>query len=208
MLNNFKKVLAISPHADDGELGCGGTISRLIEEKKELFHLVFSVAERVGNKDEVRKSELIKSAQTLGIKKKNLIFYNYPLRYFSDYSHKIRDVLYKINQKIKPEVVFFPSKNDVHQDHEVIYKEVLRVFKYNTLLTYEAPWNNYNFSPQFFIELKPKHIQNKIKALRCYKSQCSKIFMEKDFIFSLAKLRGLQAGTDYAESFEIIRIIS
>ena len=129
MLNNFKKVLVISPHADDGELGCGGTISRLIEEKKELFHLVFSVAERVGNKDEVRKSELIKSAQTLGIKKKNLIFYNYPLRYFSDYSHKIRDVLYKINQKIKPEVVFFPSKNDVHQDHEVIYKEVLRVFK-------------------------------------------------------------------------------
>lgn len=208
MFKDFKKVLVIAPHADDGELGCGGTIARLIEEKKEVFHLAFSLAEKVGNENEVRKPELIKSAQILRIKNKNLIFYNYPLRYFSDYSHEIRDILYKINQKIKPDIVFLPSRNDVHQDHKVIFEEVLRIFKHNTLLSYAFPWNNYNFSSQLFIELKPKHIQAKIRALSCYKSQKSKAFIEDDFILSFAKLRGVQAGTKFAESFEVLRIIS
>ena len=206
MFNNLKRILIIAPHADDAELGCGGTIARLIGEKKELFLATFSVAEKNGNQDEVRKEEQLKSAKILGIRDKNLILYKYPIRRFSDYSHEIRDVLFILNKKIRPDVVFLPARNDVHQDHEVIFKEGLRVFKHNTFLCYEFPWNNYKFFGQFFVELRGRDISKKIQALRSYKSQGEKVFMDSDIILNYSKLRGVQAGLPFAEAFEIVRI--
>ena len=43
---NFDRVLTLSPHTDDGELGCGGTIARFIDEGKEVYYIVVSTCEK------------------------------------------------------------------------------------------------------------------------------------------------------------------
>ncbi len=206
MFDNFKKIFVLVPHPDDGELGCGGTISRLLEKGAEVFYISFSLAERVGDKDTGRKSELIRASRVLGIPENNLISYQFPIRYFSGHFNKIRDEMFFLNKKLNPDTVFLPSLNDIHQDHRVIAKEGIRIFKQRTVLCYECPWNNYKFFPDLFVELKPSHLEKKIGALKEYQSQAGKKFMEPDFLKSLAKVRGVQAGTDFAEAFKVIRI--
>jgi len=205
MLNKSKRTLVLAPHCDDGELGCGGTMVRLIEEGTELFHAVFSLAEKVGKEDIKRKPEFIKAAEALGIPEKNLIFYEYPVRYFPEHSSEIRDTMFLLNQKLKPDIVFLPPRDDIHQDHQVITQEAIRVFKSSTILSYETSWNTYKFFPNFFVTINSNQLDKKIKAVEEYKSQAGKAFMEAEFLKGLARFRGLQAGENFAEAFEVIK---
>ena len=110
-----------------------------------------------------------------------------------------------LRKNIEPDLVFMPSLNDVHQDHATIAQEGLRAFKGSTILGYELIWNNLTFNTTSFVNLDEKHIQKKCDALKEYKSQGQKDYMSKDFIFSLARTRGIQIGTQFAESFEVVR---
>jgi hypothetical protein len=94
---------------------------------------------------------------------------------------------------------------DVHQDHATIAKEGLRAFKNSTILGYELIWNNLTFNTTSFVNLDERHIQKKCDALKEYKSQAKRNYMSEDFIFSLAKIRGVQIGSKYSESFEVVR---
>nr|HPI00368.1 hypothetical protein [Chitinophagaceae bacterium] len=82
-----------------------------------------------------------------------------------------------------------------------------RAFKNHTLLGYELIWNNLTFNTQCFIKLEKKHIESKINALKEYKSQGFRDYLSAEFIHSLAKARGVQIGAEYAEAFEVIRLI-
>jgi hypothetical protein len=97
--------------------------------------------------------------------------------------------------------------NDIHQDHSTIAQEGLRAFKTKTILGYELIWNNLSFNTTSFVKLEENHIQAKADALKEYKSQGIRDYMSEDFIFSLAKTRGVQIGTKYAEVFEVIRLV-
>ena len=81
----------------------------------------------------------------------------------------------------------------------------MRAFKNTTLIAYELIWNNLKFQNMMFVKLKKKYVQTKWDSLKKYKSQKNKSYMNEDFIFSLARTRGVQIGTKYAESFEVIR---
>ena len=70
---------------------------------------------------------------------------------------------------------------------------------------YELIWNNLTFDTTSFVILERKHIQAKCNALKEYKSQGVRDYMSEEFIFALAKTRGVQIGTKFAESFEVIR---
>ena len=98
-----------------------------------------------------------------------------------------------------------PSLNDIHQDHSTIAQEGLRAFKNTTILGYELIWNNLTFATTSFVKLEKKYIQAKCDALKEYKSQDGRDYMNEEFIFALARTRGVQIGCKYAESFEVIR---
>lgn len=102
-------------------------------------------------------------------------------------------------------MVFIPSPNDLHQDHQTVAMEGMRAFKQVSILGYELPWNNIKFNTQAFIKLEDRHIIRKIEALKAYKSQSFRDYLTEDFIWSLAKTRGVQIGSKYAETFEVIR---
>lgn len=205
MLN---KILIIAPHTDDGELGCGGTIAKFIEEKKEVYCAAFSIAEESvpeGFPNDTLLNEFISAMDVLGVPRGNLSIFKYKVRNFPSHRQEILEDIVKLRISIKPDLVFVPSLNDIHQDHQVISREGLRVFKKISILGYELPWNNIIFETRSFVKLEKRHIDKKIEALHCYESQLQRSYLNDEFIYSLAKTRGTQFENDYAEAFEVIR---
>jgi len=204
----FKKVLVLAPHTDDGELGCGGSIVRFIEEGSDVYYIAFSICEEsVSDKfpKDILSDEVKKATKQLGIKDGNLVVKKYPVRRFQEHRQDILDDMIKIKSKIRPDIVFIPSSYDIHQDHQVIHQEAKRAFKFSTILGYEFMWNNYEFKTGNFIILKKKHIKKKIDAIKKYKSQEKRFYSSEESLKGLARYRGLQIGEDFAEAFEVIR---
>lgn len=210
MLSLIKRVLVLAPHTDDGELGAGGTISKLIENGSEVFYVAFSTAEESvpnGLPRDILKTEVKNATLKLGIKNENLLIFNYQVRKLNYARQEILEELIKIKENVDPELILMPCLNDIHQDHSTIAQEGLRAFKTKTILGYELIWNNLSFNTTAFVKLEERHIQAKADALKEYKSQGIRDYMSEDFIFSLAKTRGVQIGTTYAEVFEVKRLI-
>ncbi|MCK9618218.1 MAG: PIG-L family deacetylase [Lentimicrobiaceae bacterium] len=206
----FKKILVLAPHTDDGELGCGGTIAKFIEEGKEVFCAAFSIAEDsvpMGFPRDILSTEFTQAMQVLGLKKENIIIFKFKVRNFPQYRQGIIEKIIKLQQKINPDLVFIPSKNDIHQDHQVIANEGLRVFKKVSILGYEMPWNNIIFETRCFVKLEERHIQKKLEALNSYNTQKHRKYLNNDFIYGLAKTRGTQFENDWAEAFEVVRLV-
>lgn len=205
-----KKILILAPHTDDGELGAGGTIAKMLQQGNEVYYAAFSTAEqsvREGFPKDILKTEVKNATKVLGIKEENLIIFNYEVRRLNYHRQEILEDLVKIRTSIAPDVIFMPSANDIHQDHITIAQEGLRVFKNKTILGYELIWNNLSFNTQCFVKLKKEHVSQKVEALKQYLSQEHREYMSEEFIFALAKARGVQIGCEYAESFEVIRMI-
>lgn len=206
----FNRILILAPHTDDGELGCGGTISKFLEEGKEVFCAAFSIAEDSvppGFPKDALVHEFKNAMSTLGMRQENLFIYKYKVRHFLTYRQEILEDIVKLRKIIEPDLVFVPSPNDIHQDHQVISAEGLRVFKKISILGYELPWNNIIFETRSFVSLDKKHIQKKIDALKCYLTQKERTYLNEEFIWSLAKTRGTQFESNYAEAFEVLRIL-
>lgn len=190
------KVLIISPHTDDGELGCGATIARLVREGHEVISMCFSYC---GNTELSRENT--KSFGILGIK--DLYQRDFPVRGFDKERQTILECMY--NHKEKYDLIFCPASDDIHQDHRVVTEEAKRAFKHTRLLGYELPWNSQGFKGNCFYKINKADLEIKKKALFQYKSQEHRTYFGRGFIESLARVRGVQAGCDYAECFEVIR---
>lgn len=201
-------ILVLAPHTDDGELGCGGSISRFVEEGRTVFYVAFSTApESVPDPypPDILKSEVCAATRIMGIPKNNLILFDYRVRKLDYRRQEILEDLVRLKREISPKVVFLPCSDDLHQDHMTVHNEGLRAFKDCTVLGYELPWNNITFHTRHFVILKERHIAKKNEALACYKSQTNRHYVNGDFVFSLARTRGVQIGTKYAEAFDVIR---
>lgn len=206
---DIKNVLVLAPHTDDGELGVGGTINRFIEEGKNVFYAAFSTAEQSvpdGFPKNILKTEVKNATRALGIKEENLFIFNYEVRKLSYVRQEILEELIRIKKQYQFDLVFIPSLHDIHQDHTTIANEGVRAFKNVTILGYELIWNNLTFNTQCFITLEEHNIKAKINALKMYESQGFRDYLSEDFIYSLAKVRGVQIGQNYAEAFEVIRL--
>ena len=202
------RVLVLAPHTDDGELGCGGTISRMVEEGREVYYAAFSTAaESVPPPfpPNILEKEVREGTKVLGIPAANLLVYKYRVRHLPDMRQEILEELVRMKREIDPATVFLPSAQDLHQDHQTIHIEGLRAFKTVTVLGYELPWNNLSFDYRHFCVLTREHVQTKVAALRCYQSQQHRPYTQEDFIWSWARTRGGQIMVEYAEAFDVLR---
>jgi LmbE family N-acetylglucosaminyl deacetylase len=213
VINSKKRILILSPHTDDAELGCGGSIGKFIEEGNEILWCVFSTAEDSvpeGHPKDTLKQEFLDVCSKLKLKVTDYYIFNYVVRRLHESRQEILEHLVKIRAEFRPNLVIGPSLNDHHQDHIVIANEMVRAFKStSSIISYELPWNHIIFSNQMFIKLNKAHILNKMELLNSYKSQVIKnrSYFSEEFIFGLAKTRGVQINSDYAEAFEVIRWI-
>jgi LmbE family N-acetylglucosaminyl deacetylase len=210
MLSKLKKALILAPHTDDGEFGCGGTIAKLAELGCEVYYVAFSACQQSVLKEfpsDILITEVKGATKVLGIKPENLFLLDYEVRTFNYRRQEILEDIIKLKNSINPEIVFIPSINDIHQDHFTVANEGVRAFKNITIFCYEMPWNNFSFDTTCFIELSESNIETKMEALKKYQSQAHRPYANEEFIKSLARVRGVQIGTKYAEVFEIIRWI-
>ena len=209
------KILIISAHADDACVAIGGTIALLAEDKtNEMKFISFSIAEKSvpeGFPKDVVAGECLNSLKVLGISEENVTMERYPVRDFPEHRQEILEYLIKYRNKFQPDMVMFPSTNDVHQDHEVINKECIRAFRRtSSLYGYDFPWNVlFGSKLNLFYEISEEHLSKKIAALKCFESQCAKGSMihEEEYTRSLLIERGHRVGVRYAEALEIIREI-
>lgn len=194
-----KKILVLAPHGDDESLGCGGTISHLIESGNTVHVVAFSQC----NNDDLL-SEFQCSTAALGVQKAEML--NFPVRNFNSVRQPILDLMVSLNKSIKPDVVFVPCSTDQNQDHEVISREAFRAFKFTTILGYELIWNMTTSQTQCVVKLKDYHIRKKIEAIGKYKSQSGRRYTDPGFIANLARVRGTQNDCEFAECFEVIKL--
>lgn len=201
-------ILILSPHTDDIELGCGGSLTKWME-KHSVYVVAFSpCVESIlkGWDKNSTKMEFIKSMESL---KCEYGLWEIPVRQFNKYRDEIRETLYRYCRDMNPDLVVTSSKNDLHQDHQVISEETLRVFKCS-VLGYESPYNNYSFHPVYYEKLEEKHLLKKKELINFYESQKAKgqDYFSDEFIYGLARVRGLQIKSKYAEAFECYRFVS
>lgn len=204
------KILLLSPHTDDIELGAGGTLIKQLEDKNNsIYWAVFSICDDAvpsGLPPDTLKREFIAVASKLGIK--NYRIHNLPNMNFPEHRQEILDELNNVRKEFEPHLVIAPSLNDFHQDHRTIAEEAVRVFKRDaSIIGYELPWNNLAFNPQLLVRLTAKQVVAKWEILSLYKSQFirKRSYFSKEFIFGWAGLRGVQCNSEYAEAFEVVR---
>lgn len=199
-------ILILSPHTDDCELGCGGSLTKWLAEGHNIMILVFSLCEQSipeGFDKDSTRNELGKVWKD---KKVRVVVGDIDVRRFPEYRQNILDNLIGIRNSFNPDLVVGTSLNDIHQDHKVIAEEMQRAFRCS-ILSYELPYTSLNFKPQYYVPLERKHIENKIKLLETYKSQIAKGkgYIDPEFNYGLAKVRGAQIDKEYAEAFEVVR---
>ncbi len=205
-----KTVLALSPHTDDIELGCGATLARLKRAGADIHVAVFSFCEQSvpeGFPEDILRQEFAAAMDVLGVATDRRREFDYPVRNFGDHRQPILQDMIDIRNEIRPDLVFAPSSSDTHQDHAVIATEAQRAFKSGSLLGYELPWNSTCFSADVFYCLDDRDLAVKEQMLGCYGSQSHRSYTSADFLKSLAQVRGVQAGCRFAETFELYKMI-
>ncbi len=204
------RVMVLAPHTDDGELGCGGTIARFMEEGYQVHYAAFSTARESvpdGLPKDILEVEVREATKRLGILPGHLLVYSFTVRKLNYVRQEILEELVRIRREVDPGIVFLPSDSDLHQDHYTVALEGQRAFKGATMLAYELPWNNITFKSEGFVRLEERHIDKKIEAIGAYQSQAGKPYTTAEYLRSHAHMRGVQIGTRYAECFEVVRLV-
>ena len=211
MITAWKRVLVLAPHTDDGEFGCGATLARLVDGGTDVRYVAFSIATRSlpeGFPPDTLAREVREATAELGISEERLDVHDFEVRTFPEHRQQILELLIGLWEEWTPDAVFMPSLRDIHQDHQVIAAEGLRAFKRTTVLGYEIPWNNFNFDHQAYVGLEERHVERKVAALERYASQQHRNYANPEYIRSLARTHGINVNRDYAEVFEVYRIVT
>ena len=211
MIGSWQRVLVLAPHTDDGEFGCGATMARLVQSGAEVRYVAFSIATRSlpeGFPPDTLAREVREATTELGIPESHLTVHDFEVRTFPERRQDILELLIALWDEWRPDVVFQPSVHDVHQDHQVVAAEGLRAFKRTTILGYEIPWNNFNFDRQAFVALGRGHVERKVEALSRYASQQHRRYADPEYVWNLARTHGINVNREYAEVFQVYRVVA
>jgi LmbE family N-acetylglucosaminyl deacetylase len=193
------------------ELGCGGTLARALEEGHEAYVVVFSTASDSLPSHLPRdalRDEFLSSMKTMGVPEESLFVRDFPVRKLPEHRQDVLEDLVRLRRQLDPALVLAPASSDVHQDHQVVHAECLRAFKDVSLWGYELPWNHVTFTANAFVRLEERHIDAKWNALQSYDTQMrlERPYFRREFVDSLARVRGTQVKADFAEAFEVVRV--
>lgn len=205
---SIRTALVLAPHPDDGEFGCGATLSRLSESGVAVWYAAFSpciASLPDGSAPDRLWAELELAGGALGIPPERILRHDFAVRYFPRDRQAILETLVDLNRRLSPDLVLLPNSQDLHQDHAVLHAEGVRAFKHSRLIGYELPWNNLVFRSDFHVPVQEHHLNAKVRAVQAYESQRNRVYSDRDFLLGLARVRGVQIRSEYAEAFEAIR---
>jgi len=206
--NKHLNILCLGSHSDDIEIGCGGTISRLLEifPKITIRWVVFS------GKGE-RKREAMASANDhlRSASWKKVIVKSYKESFFPSQVARIKTEFEMLKQDIDPDLIFTHYRHDLHQDHRTISELTWNTWRQHFILEYEIPKYDGDFgTPNLFVPLEKRTGEEKIvRLMRHFGSQRSKSWFTEDTFWAMLRIRGVEANspTAYAEAFYCRKLI-
>lgn len=200
-LNRPLNLLCLGAHADDLEIGCGGTVLKLSTERAVTVRwLVFSAR---GD----RMIEAQRSAESLlgGARHFEIEIHGFRDGFFPYEGSSIKETFEQVKGEFEPDLIFTHSRNDLHQDHRLLNELTWNTFRNHLVLEYEVPKYDGDLgSPNCFVELSPELVDRKIAHLmEFFPSQRDRRWYDAETFRGLIRLRGVEAGLRYAEAFYI-----
>lgn len=203
------KYLALAPHPDDVELGCIAALQSMIRKEDEILYVVMSKC-----LDIPRNKNILSEIQEVTEKLEEIFpckfshkIYDFSNRRLFEEHMEIRAVLEIIRDEYKPDVVFTTSLQDLHQDHRYLSEETIRVFRKCTVLAYEISTSVGNFQPNLYVVVTEEQMNNMVDIIKLYKTQRGQQYMSPELNIGILKHRGGEIGVDYAQAFEVIRVV-
>lgn len=200
-----QRILAIGAHPDDIEIAAGATLAKERDAGNYVYGLILTHGTEGGDAAK-RLLEAGKGAEFLGLDEFRVMDFH-DTRLFEQSNEVLQAIESVINQ-IKPDMVFTHSINDIHQDHQVVHTATLRAARrLSTILCYESPSVTVDFRPEYFVDVAD-YVDVKVEAIREHWDQRKKAYVKQEKVRSKLAFRGEQARVDFAEGFEVIRMVS
>jgi LmbE family N-acetylglucosaminyl deacetylase len=202
------RVLCIGAHSDDIEIGCGGTLLRLLAEgaAAEVNWVVLGSS---GQRD----GEALTSAESFlaDAPHKTIVVQNFKDGFFPYLGGGIKEFFEDLKQKVSPDVIFTHYRHDLHQDHRLVSELTWNTYRNHLILEYEiAKYDGDLGAPNVFAHLDETVCQRKIKILMdCFQTQRDKDWFTPDAFLSLLRIRGIEskAPGKYAEAFYCRKLV-
>ncbi len=202
------KILCLGAHADDIEIGCGGTLLRLLAEHQgsACRWIVFSAtAER---EREARDSAIELLA---GAGDRMVDIHRFRDGRFPPALGEIKDALEAVRGVFAPTLIFAHWREDRHQDHRTISDVAWQTFREHLILEYEIPkWDGDLGHPNCYVPLTREIAHRKsARLLTAFPSQRTKAWFTEDVFLAMLRLRGVEctAADGYAEAFHARKIL-
>jgi LmbE family N-acetylglucosaminyl deacetylase len=195
-------ILCLGAHSDDIEIGCGGTILKLMEDYDNVncYWVVFSA-------NAIRRQEAMRSADAFlaGSKRKNVIIHEFADGFFPYNGGEIKKRFEELKKIPSPDIIFSHYRSDLHQDHRSISELTWNTFREHLILEYEIPKYDGDLgSPNLFVPLTESALKRKTAYLMEYfKSQQEKQWFSRETFEALMRLRGVESNAPqkYAEAY-------
>ena len=218
----MNKVLVIAVHPDDETLGCGGTLLKHKANKDEINWLICTDIDKQHSYYEHRQEEIHKISQAFGFNSVINMKLN-TMRVDEYFMGELIEQISQVINKIQPNIIYLPFKNDVHSDHRKIfdavysctksfrYPFVKKIYMMETLSETEfaPPIPAESFAPNVFVDIS-NYFEKKLEIMKIYKSEVGEHPFPRSIknIESLATFRGATAGCIYAESFVLLKEVN
>lgn len=201
------RVLCLGAHSDDIEIGCAGTLLRLLEARPEcrLRWVVFSGTEE-------RAREATQSAECLaGDRLANVDVFGFRDGYFPDEWAELKNTFRDLGREASPDVIFTHRQNDRHQDHRTIAELTWQTFRNHLILEYEIPKYEGDLGqPNVYVRITPEIARRKAQHLtELFGSQKSKSWFDQDTFLALTRLRAVECpdSSAHAEAFHCDKLM-
>jgi LmbE family N-acetylglucosaminyl deacetylase len=201
------RILCIGAHSDDIEIGCGGTMLRLLAENRaEVYWVVLSANGK-------RNKEALASANSFlaDAKDKKIIIKNFRESFFPYIGTEIKDFFENLKRELFPDVILSHYRYDLHQDHRLASELTWNTFRDHLILEYEVvKYDGDLGTPNFFVSLRREICRLKVDILlECFASQAKREWFTRDAFFSMLRIRGVEskAPHKYAEGFYCRKLV-
>jgi len=200
-------VLCLGSHSDDIEIGCGGTILRLIDDYPEIrfYWVVFSA-------NGVRKAEAQRAAESFaGDRIEKLLLKEFRDGFMPFIGSEAKATFEELKQEVSPDLIFTHQSKDAHQDHRLLSELTWNTFRNHLILEYEIPKYDGDMGrPSVFVPLTEEMRLAKVHhIMNSFTSQNSKNWFDESTFHGLMRLRGMEcnAPSGYAEAFYCRKVV-
>jgi LmbE family N-acetylglucosaminyl deacetylase len=196
------RVLAIGAHADDAEIGCGGTILKLVREGA-----IAEICWVVLTGESARAGEARASAEAIleGAPETSILQRDFRDGFLPYQGAEVKAFFEELKRDFSPDLVLTHQRNDLHQDHRTACELTWNTFRDHFILEYEVPKYDGDMGrPNLFVTLEDDICRRKIDHLMThFGTQVSKRWFKEDLFSGLMRLRGMECNspTAFAEAF-------